>query len=325
MKVADMHCDTIGRLYGNPGSCLRENEFHLDLKKMVEGDYLLQNFAVFVPLNETENPFETAMEMIDLYYEELEKNRDLIAPVYKFSDLVNHQANGKMGALLTIEEGETLKGNLAFLRNVYRLGVRMIALTWNFDNQIGSPNVLWKQGISDENTRNPKGLKEKGIEMVQEMERLGILVDVSHLSDGGFYDVLRYTRKPFVASHSNAAFLQGVCRNLTDDMIRALGERGGVMGLNYLPHFLVRKEEEDQEGLLLDQMAAHVRHMADVGGLEVCALGSDFDGIPGNPAIPHAGRVQRLAGALKKQGFCESEIEKIFYQNVLRVYRDVLK
>lgn len=327
MKVIDMHCDTIGRLYWSreKEEALLGNSFHVDLKKMVQGDYLLQNFAVFIPLEYIENPFETAMDMIDLYDQEIQKNRDLIAPVYSFQDIVDNQANGKMSALLTMEEGEAVKGKLSYLRDFYRLGVRMIALTWNYENQIGSPNVRRENGIFREELRTEKGLTPFGIEMIQEMERLGMIVDVSHLSDGGFWDVVKYTSQPFVASHSNMAALHNVCRNLTDDMVRALGERGGVCGLNYCHDFLTARADEKSADEMLEIMAEHVRHMADVGGVEVCGIGGDLDGIDGNIAILNASHVQKLAGALEKKGFHESELEKIFYKNVLRVYREVLK
>lgn len=232
-----------------------------------------------------------------------------------------------MSALLTIEEGETVLGKLSYLRDFYRLGVRMIALTWNFANQIGCPNMhpeCEKTGKGIE-LRTEKGLTPFGIEMIQEMERLGMIVDVSHLSDGGFWDVYRHTEKPFVASHSNAASVQNVCRNLTDEMIKALGERGGVCGLNYCMDFLTWEAKKMDTEQLLGVMAEHVRHTADIGGVEVCALGGDMDGIDPNPAIPDVSFVQRLVPALKKKGFHESEIEKIFSGNVLRVYQEILK
>jgi len=330
LKVIDMHCDTIGVFHGmykktGKSENLNENNLHIDVQKMLKGDYLLQNFAMFVHLEGAGNPFETAMEMIDIYYQELEKNKKWIAPVYSYQDIVNNQANGKISAMLTIEEGGTVQGKLAFLRDFYRLGVRMIALTWNFDNQIGCPNLIKRGQEADWTARNTAGLTEFGIEMIQEMERLGMLVDVSHLSDGGFWDVMRYTKQPFVASHSNAASVQNICRNLTDEMLKALGERGGVSGLNFCPRFVMEQTETTAADEMLERMAAHIRHMADVGGIDVCALGSDFDGIATNIALPDASHMQKLVGALEKKGFHESEIEKIFYKNVLRVYREVLK
>lgn len=358
MNVIDMHCDTVSRLYaarhtlpdpfsvsdhtaGAPAAhdteCLRRNAFHIDLEKLQKGQYLLQNFALFVDQKETDNPLETALALADLYYQELEANKDLIAPVFSYDDIARNQADGKLSAMLTLEEGAVLKGSLANLRIFYRLGVRMIALTWNYENEIGSPNLCFDaNGQPLFSERNEKGLTTQGIEIIQEMERLGMIIDTSHLSDGGFWDVLKYTTKPFVASHSNAASVCKVCRNLTDDMIRALAERGGVTGLNFCTDFLREPTEENRTsmgGLItasaipvsrISDMVRHIRHISNVGGIDVCALGSDFDGIDNALEFGDASGIQRLAEALKKDGFSAEDIDRIFYRNVLRVYKDVL-
>lgn len=338
MNVIDMHCDTIARLYSeNNSASLRHNSFHIDLEKLQKGGYLLQNFALFVDQRETNHPLETGLALADLYDRELVKNQDLIAPVLFREDIRENEKNGKLSALLTLEEGEILNGSLANLRIFYRLGVRMIALTWNYDNQIGSPNLQFdEQGEPLFSARSRQGLTDFGIELIREMERLGILIDVSHLSDGGFYDVLKHTSAPFVASHSNAAAVCNVCRNLTDDMIRALAERGGVMGLNFCTDFLREPTRETHTAMggtitaasmpvsTISQMVRHLRHISNTGGIEVCALGSDFDGISNGVEFTDASGIQALADALSVNGFSTSDIEKIFYQNVLRVYHDVL-
>lgn len=336
MNVIDMHCDTIARLY-HTSAALRENPYHLDLIKLQKSQYLLQNFALFVNQRECTDPLETALNMAALYYLELEKNKDLIAPVFSYKDIEKNQKAGKISAMLTLEEGAVLRGQLSHLRNFYRLGVRMIALTWNYNNEIGAPNLQFspeRQPLLS--ARSMVGLTEQGIQIIQEMERLGMIIDVSHLSDGGFWDVVKHTTKPFVASHSNAASLCNVCRNLTDDMIRALGTQGGVMGLNFCTDFLREPTEETRSsmgGILssnyipvskISDMVRHVQYIANVGGIEVCALGSDFDGIQNHLEFGDASGIGQLADALKKAGFTASEVDKIFYQNVLRVYKEVL-
>lgn len=325
MKIADMHCDTIMRLYEErKGEYLRENTIHVDLAKMKSSDYLLQNFAIFVCMDRTENPFETAMQGIDFYYQELEKNQDLIAPAINYQEILKNQADGKMSAVLTIEEGGVLKGHLEYLRDFYRLGVRMMTLTWNYENEIGFPNLQWadeKRTVPLMEKRSKKGLTEFGIQVVEEMERIGMIPDVSHLSDGGFWDVAEHTKKPFAASHSNAAAVSNVCRNLTDEMIRCLGDRGGITGLNLAAEFLKYPVVDDVQELI-EAMAAHVWHIVQIGGVEVCGLGSDLDGIDTNPAIPDASYMPRIVEALKKKGLHESEIEKIFFKNVLRIYKE---
>lgn len=327
MKIIDMHCDTIMQLYEAPSKGksldLRDNDLMISLNKMKKGDYLAQCFAMFVPLN-VENPFETCMKMIDIYYCELEKNKDLILPAFSYRDIIENQNKGKMSAILTIEEGGVAKGSLEFLRDFYRLGVRMITLTWNFPNEIGYPNFKMpeKEGEKPDFTKpnNVDGLTPFGIEMVKEMNRLGIVIDVSHLSDAGFYDVCKYSTKPFVASHSNAREVCGNVRNLTDDMILALAKKGGVTGINYCTNFV-----GDKDITYVSDLVKHIKHIASVGGIDCVALGSDFDGIGRSLEMNDASKLGMLYEELKAEGFSEDDIEKICYKNVLRVFEEVLK
>lgn len=328
MKTVDMHCDTISALYamereGKP-SGLRDNELHVDLQRMKEAGYLLQNFALFVNQKKCEDATEYAWRMLALYKREMADNTDLIAPVTCYTDLEKNRREGKMSALLTLEEGAILKGSPEILQKFYDAGVRMITLTWNYPNELGFPasgsaTGDTAGGVSETASGIGQGLTECGKDLVKAMEALGVIVDVSHLSDAGFYDVASCTTKPFVASHSNARAICPAKRNMTDDMIRILGERGGVMGLNFYPDFL----GEHTSGKLED-VVAHAKHIARVGGIDVLGLGSDFDGIDGNEDLPGAQAMPLLADALAKGGFKPSEVEKIMAGNVLRVYREVL-
>lgn len=331
MKVIDMHCDTISEMWndireGKPIS-LSKSRLQIDLEKMKMGDYLLQNFAMFVNLGEDADPLESVLQLIDVFYQEIEKYPEQIGFVKTYQDIEKNIENGRMSAMLTVEEGGVCKGNLAYLRNLYRLGVRMMTLTWNFENELAFPNNV--PGDTDKvfpflpDTKN--GLKEKGFVFLEEMERLGIIVDVSHLSDAGFYDVYQHTKKPFVASHSNARALCSHCRNLTDDMIRKLAERGGVTGINYCSGFLMERKTIDQIcKSTVELMAKHARHIANIGGIACVGLGSDFDGISGELELSDCSKMALLEAELKKQGFHESEIDAIFYKNVLRVYKELL-
>ena len=186
MKIIDMHCDTLsamlnrkrqGQTYG-----LDQHHTQISLDWMQQSGYLLQNFAVFVNLEETQTPLQDALEMIDLFYSEMDAHRDLIRPVRCFADIEKNQSDGVMSALLTGEEGEITLGKPEFLHILYRLGMRMMTLTWNHENSLGYPN------------KQEKGLKEQGICFLKEMEHLGMIIDVSHLSDAGFYAICR---KPF--------------------------------------------------------------------------------------------------------------------------------
>ena len=322
MKVVDMHCDTIGELWkaekaGKPIS-LRSNSLHIDLEKMQKGDYLLQNFAMFVFLGREKDPLVNVLEMIDVYNRAMEENADLIAPVLRYADIEKNRAAGKLSGMLTIEEGAVLKGNPYVVRSLYQLGVRMLTLTWNFENEIGYPNTIVKAKDYDPTRRY--GLKPEGIEIVREMNRVGMIVDVSHLGDDGFWDVVKYCDGPFVASHSNARAVCNHTRNMTDDMIRALADKGGVMGLNFCGDFLNPNGKSRVE-----DMVRHAKHIMNVGGSDILGLGTDYDGIDGDLELDHCDKMQLLAQEMDRQGFKTSEIEAIFHGNVLRLYREVLK
>lgn len=335
MRVVDMHCDTIAELYydhrdGGRMSIL-ENNLHIDLKKMKKGDYLLQNFALFTHMGKVERPFEYAMKLVDTFYTELESYPEWIGTVRSWADIERNRAAGRMSALLTLEEGAVCQGELAYLRDFYRIGVRMMTLTWNFPNELAYPNKIEMTERADQtmplcvpDTEN--GLTETGIAFVQEMERLGMIIDVSHLNDAGIWDVFRYTKKPFVASHSNARALAGHPRNLTDEMIRALAERGGVAGINFCAAFL-RDGENGTEAThsYCRDMVAHMKHMKQVGGIGCIGLGSDFDGIGSIVEMGDCSGMQMLADEMRRQGFTESETEAVFSGNVLRLYRELLR
>lgn len=335
MSIIDMHCDTVMGLYmaGKKGVArnMRVNDGMISLEKMKQGQYLAQCFAMFVPFEgrngAAHNPFEMCMEMIDRYYVELEQNQDLILPAYTYDDIIKNQEAGKMSAILTIEEGGVTKCNLSFLRDFYRLGVRMICLNWNFVNGIGYPNYgkFNENGRPDYYVPNTKdGLTDFGKEMIKEMNRLGIIIDCSHLSDKGFYDVCEITTKPFVCSHSNARSVCGHVRNLTDDMIRALAAKGGVTGINYCADFLDDPKEDGSNFGYVSKMVEHIKHIVKVGGIDCVGLGSDFDGIGDNIELTDASKMGILKEALEKEGFTAEEIDKIFYKNVLRVFKEVL-
>ena len=340
MNVVDMHCDTISGIYGERmrgRECnLRQNIGHIDLLSMREGGYLLQNFALFVNLGRCRDPWERVMALHAVYEEELEQNQDLIAPVYHFADIEKNFRQGKMSAMLTVEEGGVCKGELSKLHTLYEKGVRMVTLTWNYPNELGCPNLdtnkekavlgnpaLEREYLNTADTVN--GLTDTGRRFVEEMEVLGMIPDVSHLSDAGFYDVLSCTKKPFVASHSNA---RGVCpcvRNMTDDMIRRLAERGGCMGLNYCPDFLVQKPVGVPNPGTVEDIVRQAKYIVNVGGEEVLGLGSDFDGIEGHEELAGAQSMEKLYDGLIKGGFTPAQADKIFLGNVLRVYKECLK
>lgn len=310
--IIDLHCDTVSHLYKYP-ECgnLKQNEICVDLEKLKKGHSLAQFFALFVNRTEAEDPMAYALLLLDSFYREMEKNSADIALALNGSDLERHRREGKISAFLTIEEGGVLRGSLAHLRNFYRLGVRLVTLTWNYPNEIGFPNHAYQHQRS--------GLTEFGRECVREMNRLGMIVDVSHLSDQGFYDVLEAAAKPFVASHSNSRAMTPHSRNLTDEMIRRLADKGGVAGLNFSSGFLGGSPISR-----IADMMRHIRHMYRVGGIDVLAIGSDFDGIDPRLEIADFGEMDKFCEALKASGFHESEVEKICCKNAMRVIESCL-
>lgn len=336
MKVIDMHCDTIGEIYesrllGKKYS-LKESNLHVDLNKLIKGDYLLQNFAMFIDIEKYKNPYKTLQEMIQVYHEELEENRDIIKPVYSYEDIDSCTNEKKIGALLTIEDAGALEGSLTNLKTVYEQGVRLITLTWNHINGVGFPNFKFKIDTCGNITEKPDfitpntefGLTAFGVELLREMERLGIIVDVSHLSDAGFYDVLKYSKKPFVASHSNARAVTNVVRNLTDDMIKKLANKGGVTGINFCSSFVMPTPYTGLTFTYIEDLVKHIKHIKNVGGIDVIALGTDFDGIQSTLEIKDASQIQLLAESLLKNGFTYEEVEKIFFKNIMNLYKELL-
>ena len=311
MHIVDMHCDTISEL--GASESLRKNSKHVDLLRMKEAGYFLQNFALFVNKQTYPNVKTRVLELLECYQTEIAQNSDLIAPMTCMADLEENKRHGMMSSMLTIEEGGALEGSVDTLKEFYAKGVRMITLTWNYPNELGYPH-----GYNEKSSPYERfGLTYCGCDIVEAMESLGVIVDVSHLSDDGVTDVLKCTKKPFVASHSNARAICPMSRNLPDDLIRELACRGGVMGLNFYPPFL------GDEGTIRS-VIHHAKHIVNVGGIEVLGLGSDFDGIDGQKDLTGAQDMPMLAEAFAKSGFSEADIDKIFSKNVLRVYQDVI-
>lgn len=309
--MIDLHCDTASRLYYENGR-LYKNEFSIDINKLKKGAVNGEVFAHFIELDKCKSPYEEFLAMNRNFMNELNENKESINVVTNVKELERANKEGKVGAFLSIEEGEVLEGKVERVKKVYDLGIRIITLTWNFPNKIGYPNVDF--------CYKDKGLTKCGKEIVVEMERIGIIPDVSHLSDRGFFDVLEICKKPFIASHSNARDIKYHSRNLTNDMIRKLSDKGGVMGINFCSDFL-----GESKIAKIDDIINHIDHIRNVGGIDVIALGSDFDGISNKVEIEDIGKVDLLAHRLKRKGYKESEIEKIFGKNALRVFKDVLK
>lgn len=332
--IADLHCDTISKLRDyRLGRVVEEksqvpyyernrmfrNEFHLDLERMKQADYLLQNFAIYIDSDMDADVYGTYREMCRMFQEEMRENADSIRQVFRFSDITENRKNGRMSAMLTVEEGQAADSP-EHLEQLYADGVRLITLTWNHRNALGCPNCIRPDGTHSLTRPNTEeGLTEYGFRVIARMEELGMMIDVSHLSDRGFYDVYENTAKPFLASHSNARTVTPHVRNLTDDMIRKLSERGGIIGVNFETTFL---GAENDCGIVA--VVRHLEYLRNTGGEECLALGSDFDGIKGNPELTGVQDMEKLREALYQAGWKQRVLDKLFYENVLRFYRDVM-
>ena len=317
-KAIDLHCDTLMKV-AKSGNLDENEKAHVSLRGLQEGGVALQCFADFVPTGIFPKPIrKVAVNMMfNKFYKNYQKmmayHADTMFPVLSKADLDKCGKDGKIGVLLTIEDGGVLGEKIENVEKYYNKGVRLVTLTWNHENAIGYPN-------SNEAEIMNKGLKPYGKEVVKEMERLGMVVDVSHVSDGVFWDVAEMATKPFLASHSNSRAVCGHKRNMTDEMIKALADKGGVMGLNMAPEFVGAVEGITR----LEDLVTQILHIRNVGGSDVLALGSDFDGIHGALDIAGPQDWGMLDAALKEAGLSEDELDKMWYANAERVFREVL-
>ena len=317
MKLIDLHCDTLLGIVHGENINLKSNHLCVDLEKMKQADSMAQFFACFINMRRFQGEdrwnrgYEYAMNMIARGKKEFADNSREIALTRSYEELLHNENSGKISAFLTVEEGGIIDGKMENLEALYGEGVRLITLTWNEENCLAFPN-------SDDKDIMNRGLKPFGIEVVERMNDLGMLVDVSHLSDGGFWDVLKYSKKPVVASHSNARALCRHRRNLTDEMIHALAEQGGVSGINFYPCFLT-----DNAKATVDDLAHHIERMYRLGGEDFVAMGTDFDGFDdGELDIKHLGQMEMLYDALKKRRFNDTQLEKFWFKNAMRVIKE---
>lgn len=324
MNVADMHCDTIYMLLHQKGKgeecSLFQNTLHIDLQKMKRSDYFLQNFALFVGQNECDDVYEEAKAEYAVFLEEMEKNKDHVSQVFSYEDIEICRREGKIAAMLTLEEGEIFQGNLEKLKEFYDHGARMATLVWNFDNSLSTSAAHYSLSKKRAYDGSRAGLTETGIEFVQYMEELGMIPDVSHMSDEGIEDMFQVAKKPFVASHSNAKGLCGHPRNLKDPFLRKMGERGCLIGVNFYSAFLKDQADFTKTAWI----AEHIIYMVNQAGIESVGLGTDFDGIECGLEMKDCSGIHMLAEELKKRKMSEDAIDRIFYKNVLRFYKEVL-
>ena len=315
--VIDTHCDTIlsyFRQRGRPQRSLGERgeTGHIDLPRMIEGGLTCQTFGIYTG-NKAIVPDATlkALQAVDVFYESIGRNPEIVS-VTSPDEIVAAKKAGKCCGMLSLEGAEPLMGDIGLLRVFYRLGVRILSFTWNY-------RTPFADGLS---ARRANGkLTDLGVQALEEMDRLGIVFDVSHLCDSNYWDVADVMKGPFIASHSNCRAIADISRNLTDDMIVALAEHDGVMGLNFGAGF-VRQGGDPDVGHLVD----HIDRIKDLVGIEHVGLGSDFDGVGKTPiGLEDVTGLPNITREMVRRDYSDEEIKKFLGDNYLRVFRKVMK
>lgn len=305
--VADGHCDFLfGAVQYGYEIGKHKGGQSITLPRMQAGNVALQLFAAWIDTSFRTPPLQQCIAMIDAYHRMLEQNDCLVPLTRDFQP-----GNGKIATLLTVEGGEATEGSLAVLRVLYDLGVRAMMLTWNENNELAGAALA----------KGNKGLSSLGLEIIDEMNRIGMAIDVSHLSDRGIDDVLARSKQPIFASHSNARDVFSSPRSLTDTQIRAIAEQGGVIGVNFYHKQLTSKRLAS-----IDNIVAHIAHIAKVGGVDCCAIGSDFDGMQVYPTDLRDSRdFPALFAALERAGFSSADVQKIAYDNLTSYLKKFVK
>lgn len=307
IPVADAHCDFL--YYMCRGHSFREprKEQAVSLPAMREGGAALQLFAAWIDPDDREPPLQQCLSLIDAY-KRLLFTCDALTPFTLDFD----PASGKIAALLTIEGGEAAMGKTENIRLFRELGVRAMTLTWNAVNDLACPAV----------SRRDRGLSALGREIVREMERVKMALDVAHLGDRGIDDALDFMRAPIFSSHTNARAIFPHRRSISDRHIREIAARGGVVGVNYYSPQLVSTGRAS-----IADVVKHIAHVASVGGPGCAVLGSDFDGM-GTQSYPVGlsswADVPKLLDALAGAGFSKEEIFNIAYGNLARFMKRFL-
>ncbi|OON94228.1 MAG: hypothetical protein ATN33_04715 [Epulopiscium sp. Nele67-Bin001] len=306
MNFIDFHCDTASLIYEKHHE-LYINGGHVDIVRMKKAHYAAQWFAFFVNLQSldlNETAFDRFTKMYDYFVKQVSANEDDIEIVSTYEQYKAARENDKIAAFLSIEEGEVVKDGLSYVDKLEQMGITLMTLTWNFKNSLGTPH----NGL--------KGLSHYGKEVVEYLNSKKILVDVSHLSDMGMDDVLSISKKPVIASHSNARTYKAHSRNLCDRHIREIASTGGVIGLNFYNEFLAYSGISK-----MDDLIGMIRYLYRTAGSDAVVLGTDFDGIDCSLEIAHCGQLPKFRSALTKR-FSPAIVDKFMYKNAERLIKE---
>lgn len=316
--MIDCHADTLLKRYLERIAPLlfaeRELEYHVSKKYLTEGGVDVQVYAIFVLPKLEKIAIDVSLEMI-AFAKEMEKDGYILIKSKKDLNRVEETKNN-IGMVLSLEGAVALERNLQLLPIFFELGIRNIGLSWSRKNLFCEGT-----GLEQENSRS-EGLSIYGLELIEQMESLGIVIDVSHLNRKGFADVVRNTSKPFIASHSNAYNLCNNNRNLTDEQLMEIASAEGVVGINFYPRFL----HNEPDTVSIKDVIRHIKYITDLIGINHVGLGSDFDGIGSTPkGLENASKIKDIPPLLKEEGFNSQDIAKIMGGNFKRVFTSIWK
>ena len=312
--IIDTHCDALGRvLEGQRRLGERSTLGQFDLPRALEGGLTAELMATFFNDDRAGTGARQSLQFIDVFYQELETFSDLATPAFNGDDIRKAKEEGKVALMLSMEGAEGLEGDLRVLRTCYQLGLRSLGLTWNRRNEAAD-------GIGELQTNS--GLTTFGRVLVKECNRLGILLDLSHLNPAGVKDVLELSEAPVVATHANAYAVHPHPRNLTDEQLEKIAAKGGVVGVVPVPPFLGKYDERAP----LEPLFSHLEHMLRVIGEDHVGLGFDFDGVGAKrtEGIEDVSKLPNLTAGLLERGHPPEVVQKILGRNFLRVFDAVL-
>lgn len=325
MFVLDSHCDTPSQMMRGLDIGIAGDRSQVDLPKLKAGGVDASFFALYTSADLSEDEAATkVLEMLARVYDALDVYSEQAALALTPEDALRNKEKGLISIFLGMENGSPIHKSFPLLRQFYRMGVRYMTLTHNGDNEIAdsaAQGTRWH------------GLSPFGREVVDEMNRLGMIVDVAHVSDETFYDVIKCSKAPIVSTHSCCRALASHRRNMTDDMIRTLADHGGVIQINFYPVFLsdlyasfyeVKGEKASPRPGVSD-VVNHIDHAVKVGGIEHVGIGTDFDGIEITPkGLEDISKLPKVFDQLKRKGYSEDQIELIAGKNFLRAFNDVI-
>lgn len=309
--VVDMHNDLITQSKNYDWS-KKHKEKHTDIPRMISGGIDVQLFAIWISPR-VKNPYKKSIEYVKLFFQRIEENKDKIGIAKKYDDIVKLNKSGKIAAILCLEGGNIIEGDIKKLEEFYQLGARYLTITWN-------NSLDWATAAKDKKSKE-SGLSNKGRKIIQAMDSLGMIIDVSHTGEKTIDDIIEITKNPIIASHSGVYALRSHYRNLTDRQIIAIAKTGGVIGVNFCGPFLVK----DKAATIKD-VANHIDYIVKLVGTDHVGIGSDFDGILTTPiGLEDISKYPAITKELVNRGYSEKDIKKILGGNFLRVFKAICK